>query len=60
MTINYYSKEVYGQTLYYLASKSERLMWQAVSGKKTITKTDMATMELLTGVTFNRVFEAEN
>lgn len=59
MTINYYSKEVYGNTLYYLADKTQAWTWRNMTGKKTITSSEMAHLTSLTGVTFNRVFEAE-
>lgn len=60
MTINYYSKEVYGQTLFYLASQADANTWHRMTGRKTITSSDMAYMEVLTGVTFERVFDKEN
>lgn len=60
MTLNYYSKEVYGQTMYYLATAGDRQMWRNISGKKTITTGDMDCLTALTGATFNRVFEADN
>jgi hypothetical protein len=58
MTINYYSKEVYGQTMFYLATAEARTKWQLLSGKKTITEYDMTRLSKLTGVEFVRVFEA--
>lgn len=60
MTINYYSQQVYGQTLYYLANIQARNNWRELTGKKTITTKDMERLTALTGVTFTRVFEAED
>lgn len=57
--MNYYSKQAYGQTLYYLAKQSDRNNWRNLTGKKTITTHDMALLTALTGVTFARVAEAE-
>lgn len=59
MTINYYSKDIYGQTMFYLATAEARTKWQLLSGKKTITKYDMIRLSELTGVEFERVFEAQ-
>lgn len=58
ITLNYYSKEIYGQTMFYLASNVQRTCWQKLSGKKTIAQDDMEHLTHLTGVTFVRVFEA--
>ena len=60
MTLNYYTKEVYGQTMYYLAKPHDMHNWEMITGRKTITPALMDRMTSLTGVTFNRVFEAEN
>lgn len=59
MTINYYTKEVYGKTLYYLANANDSHNWYRLTGKKTIDGYDMEALKSLTGVTFTRVFEAE-
>lgn len=59
MTIKYYSKDVYGTTLYYLANEADAKRWRILTGKKTITSTDMNQMNLLTGAEFIRVFEPE-
>jgi hypothetical protein len=59
MAINYYSTEVYGQTRYYLANAADAKRWHILSGRKTITSTDMNQLNLLTGVEFVRVFEPE-
>lgn len=60
MTITFYTKEVYGKQLIYLANKAETRHWHAITGKKTITGDDMTHLNLLTGATFIRVFEAES
>lgn len=60
MTLKYYSKEIYGQTMLYLATAADRNMWQRLTGKKTITTLDMTSLTALTGVRFERVFEREN
>jgi hypothetical protein len=57
--INYYSKEVYGNILYYLDNPTKALAFRALTSKKTLTLDDMAAITALTGVTFTRVFEAE-
>lgn len=60
MTINYYTKNVYGNELIYLANPSQAQDWYVISGgKKTITEVDMRRLTNLTGIEFNRVFEAE-
>ena len=59
MTINYYTKSVYGNDMLYLAGHRDRQAWADMTGRKTITENDMAALSALTGVTFNRVFEAE-
>lgn len=59
MTINFYSKNVYGTMLYYLANRTEANKWYALTGKKTITGDDMTNLHILTGVDFERVFEAQ-
>ncbi len=56
MTIQYYSKEVYGNTLYYLADKDQAIQLRGLTGKKTISSIDMTLLTKLTGVTFERVF----
>jgi hypothetical protein len=59
MTINFYSKEVYGNTLYYLANPFDARRFKQLTGKLTISENDMRVLEHLTGVTFTRVFGAE-
>lgn len=59
MTLQYYSKEVYGTTFYYLANEADAKRWQILTGRKTIDTIDMNQLELLTGVTFLRVFGPE-
>lgn len=59
MTIKYYSREVYGQTLYYLADDRAAMQWNSITGKKTITQAAMHVVTNLTGATFERVFAPE-
>lgn len=59
MTITFYSKNVYGKMLYYLANPTEAFQWEALTGRKTITGDDMVNLSRLTGCTFERVFEVE-
>lgn len=59
MTINYYSKEVYGQTKYYFANADDRQSWYNLTGRKTINTADMSNIGLMFNVKFNRVFEGE-
>lgn len=56
-TINYYSKDVYGKTLYYFCSSSDAVSWYNLTGHKTISKSEMQQMELLTAITFERAFD---
>jgi hypothetical protein len=58
-SIHYYSKEIYGQKLFYLARLPDRTHWRELTGKKTITEWDMQNLTAMTGVTFERVFEPE-
>lgn len=58
MTIQYYTKSVYGKELIYLAEATDRQDWFVISGgKATITRVDMERLSSMTGVTFERVFE---
>lgn len=59
-TINYYSKQVYGNTLLYLANADDAHNWYRVTGKKTIDGYSMEAFTSLTGIIFTRVFEAES
>lgn len=59
MTIKFYSKDVYGKMLYYLANPEQAREWARLTGRKTITGDDMTTLNKLTGVEFQRVFESE-
>jgi hypothetical protein len=59
MTISYYSKDVYGTTLYYLADFYAAQQWKAISGKKTITEHDMDVLAMLTGATFERTYQPQ-
>jgi hypothetical protein len=60
MNLNYYSREVYGQTLFYLANDGSAALWRAITGRKTLSRYDMEQLTKLTGVEFTRVFEKEN
>lgn len=59
MTINYYTKSVYGKDNIYLANAESRNLWYRITGQKTISELQMDNLRDLTGVTFTRVFEAE-
>lgn len=60
MTINYYTKQVYGQTMLYLANHDAAIEWYNLTGRKTVTERDMRLLTNMTGVKFERVFEGEN
>lgn len=55
MTIEYYRKNVYGNTLRYILDANQSIQWYRVSGRKTIDEGDMKTLSDLTGVTFKEV-----
>lgn len=57
--LQYCTRQVYGNTLYYLADKDQAIQFRGLTGKKTITSLDMTLLTKLTGVTFERVFEPE-
>lgn len=59
MTINYFTKEVYGATLYYLANPMQAQQFAWLTGRKTISETQMVQLTNLTGAEFVRVFEGE-
>lgn len=59
MTLKYYTKQVYGKTVIYLADDLDAHNWHMLSGRKTITSSDMTNLTALTGVQFERVFEPE-
>jgi hypothetical protein len=60
MTLNYYSKNVYGNEMYYLANAEDANAWYQLTGKKTLTKADMQNLKTLdSSFEFVRVFEAE-
>lgn len=59
MTIKYYSKEVYGKTMFYFADAEQALCWRILTNRKTITGSEMGHLAELTGVTFERVFGPE-
>lgn len=60
-TIQYYTKNVYGKETIYLAAADDRRSWQNLTGRKTVTKSDMVYLSQLAGFTvedtFERVFE---
>ena len=57
MTLEYYVKTVYGNDLIYFADLRSANLWHAMTGKKTITTSEMEQLTRLTGVQFTRVFE---
>lgn len=62
MVIEYYTKSVYGNELIYLFDESGSgegpdFHWLHMTGKKTITRSEMQHLTQLTGVIFERVFE---
>lgn len=59
MNIKYFTKNVYGNEMLYLASANDQHNWYRITGKKTIDGYAMEALTSLTGVTFERVFEAE-
>lgn len=59
MTIQYYTKQVYGNTLMYLIESKESNAILRLIGQKTISDKQMEQFEIL-GVTFERTFEPEN
>lgn len=60
MTIEYYTKNVFGNELTYLANDDDAWRWKQLTGKKTLTATEMDNLNILTGCVFKRVFEASN
>lgn len=59
MTITYYTKDVYGKTLMYLANPIQAQQFTWLTGRKTISEADMVQLGNLTGAEFVRVFEPE-
>lgn len=59
MTIKYYTKQVYGNTLMYLIDSKQARAILRLIGQKTISKFQIEQFEIL-GVTFERTFEPEN
>lgn len=49
MELNYYRKNVYGNENLYIADKTQANMVQTLTGKKTVTYTDLNILEQLTG-----------
>lgn len=58
-TIDYYTKSVFGRNVCYLSDDRQAMQWNSLTGRKTITNSEMAVLTNLTGATFNRVFEPE-
>lgn len=56
-TIKYYTKNVYGNELMYLADANDAHNWYRLTGKKTIDAYAMEALKSLAGVEFERVFE---
>lgn len=59
MTIQYYSRHVFGQRLFYLVDFESYRRWNSITGRKTITESEMNILSALTGVQFERVMEPE-
>lgn len=59
MTIEYYTKNVYGNELIYLVESPETNVVLRLIGQKTISSYQMSLFESL-GVNFTRVFEPQN
>jgi hypothetical protein len=57
MTINYYCKDVYGQTLYYIENDYHAQLWRSLTGRKTITRQDISALTTLTGVVFKQILD---
>lgn len=57
MKLEYYTKNVYGNELAYLADPAARILFRRMTDKLTISPSDMDALTDLTGVTFVRVFE---
>lgn len=58
-TIKYYTKNVYGNELVYLANPRQADLWYRMTGKKTITMQDLVNLQTLTMAGVERVFEPE-
>lgn len=54
MIIEYYIIEVYGNTLYYIKDQEHALAISALTGKKTVSRSDFKALEML-GHTFKQV-----
>jgi hypothetical protein len=54
MTITFYRKDVYGNTLYYIASAEHATAFHKLTGKKTLTSRDMNAFGAF-GITFTEV-----
>lgn len=44
-TIEFYRKDIYGVTMYYVANDCERVIVSKLTGRKTLNKQDMACFE---------------
>lgn len=58
-TLKYYTRNVYGNDLIYLASEEDKDRFYKLTGNRTITKFQMNMLSALSGVEFERVFEPE-
>lgn len=58
-SIDYYTREVFGNRLNYLSDSRQAMQWNSLTGRKTISNSEMAVLTNLTGATFTRVFEPE-
>lgn len=59
MTIKYYTKQVYGNTMFYVADPHQADLISYLTGKKTVTLQDLINLQELTGIGIERVFEPE-
>lgn len=55
MEINYYRKDVYGNTLYYFCDETFAGRFRRITGTKTASLPQMQTLELMFGVKFTEV-----
>ena len=47
MTIEYFKKEVYGNTMFYVKDKEQREKIESLTGRRTINDTDIKALEFL-------------
>lgn len=60
MTITYYRKQVYGNTLLYIADKKQAKCFEKLTGRKSITANDIVNcLKLFAPIKFAEVIESE-